>query len=103
MEPRIVCHVLSEDLFSPPELNALSHSSKCGCYCCCRGLSEAAARSPCWGNGDDFWHQACILYLLHLALLKPRLHTVAAKRDRDDGGEKGPRSAVILQGTFING
>ena len=35
MEPRIVCHVLSEDLFSPPELNALSHSSKCGCYCCC--------------------------------------------------------------------
>ena len=69
----------------------------------CRGLSEAA-RSPCWGNGDDFWHQACILYLLHLALLKPRLHTVVAKRDRDDdGGEKGPRSAVILQGTFING
>ena len=71
----------------------------------CRGLSEAV-RPPCWGNGDDFWHQACILYLLHLALLKPRLHTVVAKRDRGDndgGGEKGPRSAVILQGTFING
>ena len=42
MEPRIVCHVLSEDLFSPPELNALSHSSKCGCcYCFCPAVASA--------------------------------------------------------------
>ena len=67
----------------------------------CRGLSEAA-RPPCWGNGDDFWHQACILYLLHLALLKPRLHTVVAKRDRDDNGgrREGTQKCCHSAGDF---
>ena len=45
-----------------------------------RNCCLLATRSSCWGNGDDFWHQACIHYLLHLPLLKPLLQSMAAKR-----------------------